>query len=306
MEIQMATQIEVADPIIGRKARAPWYIRMPRWWVWFLKKKPLGAIGAILILIILFLAAAAPLITFHEANDWSIRHKLEAPSLAHWLGTDDYGRDLWTRMVYGAQISLLVGFGAMVLGSGVGFVIGVVSAYYGGKVDMVIQRLVDAQMAIPALILAMVILVSLGQSLFNVILALGIGRSAGAGRIVRSQALAVRQTEYALAARAMGASDVRIMIFHIMPQCVAPWLIVASAGLGATIIAEAGLSFLGLGVPPPNPSWGGMLSGTARDYYAVAPWLAIWPGVGISVCVYGFNLFGDALRDVLDPRLRGT
>ena len=302
----MAVQSEGAELVVGRKARGSWPIRTLRWWAWFMTKKPLGSVGMVLILIIAFTAVAAPWITFHEANDWNIREKLEAPSLDHWLGTDDYGRDLWTRMAYGAQISLIVGFGAMGLGSALGMVLGVVSAYYGGRTDQIIQRLIDAKMAIPALILAMVILMSLGQSLFNVVLALGIGRSSGAARIVRSQALAVRSTEYSLAARAMGASDMRIMIFHIMPQCVAPWLIVASAGLGATIIAEAGLSFLGLGVPPPNPSWGGMLSGTARDYYAIAPWLAIWPGVGISVAVYGFNLFGDALRDVLDPRLRGT
>jgi peptide/nickel transport system permease protein len=161
-------------------------------------------------------------------------------------------------------------------------------------------------MSIPTLILALAIMAALGQSLFNVILAVGVGRLAAATRVVRSQALATKQSEYALAARAIGATDMRIMVLHILPQCVAPWLIVASAGLGAAIIAEASLSFLGLGVPPPSPSWGGMLSGPARDFYAVAPWLAIWPGLAISLCVYGFNLFGDAIRDVLDPRLRGA
>ena len=180
------------------------------------------------------------------------------------------------------------------------------SAYYGGKVDAIIQRLMDALMAIPTLILALAIMAALGQSLFNVILAIGIVQIPRANRIVRSQALAVKESEYALAAQSIGAGDVRIMLQHILPQCVAPWLIIASAGLGTAIIAEASLSFLGLGIPPPQPAWGGMLSGPARDYYALAPWLAIWPGIAISLTVYGFNLFGDALRDVLDPRLRGT
>ena len=299
----MAT--DVAERV-GSLERAALPVRMAKGVMTFMVRKPLGAAGAFIITTMLILAAAYPLITFHDPIEWSILEKLSSPSAAHWLGTDEYGRDLWTRIVLGAQISLMVGFGAVGFGSISGAVLGLVSAYYGGKVDALIQRLMDALMSIPGLILALAIMAALGQSLFNVILAVGIVQIPRANRVVRSQALAVKESEYALAAQAIGAKDVRIMALHVMPQCVAPWLIIASAGLGAAIIAEAGLSFLGLGIPPPQPSWGGMLSGTARDYYAVAPWLAIWPGLAISMAVYGFNLFGDALRDVLDPRLRGT
>jgi len=271
----------------------------------FIIRKPLGAAGAFIILIMVTLALAEPWITFYDPIAWSLKVKLQAPSAAHWLGTDEVGRDLWTRIVLGSQISLMVGFGSVGFGSVTGGITGVVSAYYGGRVDGIIQRFMDALMAIPTLILALAIMAALGQSLVNVIIAVGIAAIPRTSRVVRSQALAVKQTEYAMSAQAIGASDLRIMALHVMPQCIAPWLIIASAGLGTAIIAEAGLSFLGLGVPPPHPSWGGMLSGTARDYYAIAPWLAIWPGVAVSLAVYGFNLFGDALRDVLDPRLRG-
>jgi peptide/nickel transport system permease protein len=269
-------------------------------------RKPLGAAGASIILTMVMLAVLAPVISFYDPLEWSISEKLSAPSGLHWLGTDDKGRDLWSRIVLGAQISLMVGFGAVGFGSVSGAILGVVSAFYGGRVDAGIQRVMDALMSIPTLILALAIMAALGQSLVNVIIAVGIPQIPRANRVVRSQALAVNQSEYAMAAQAVGATDVRVMALHILPQCVAPWLIIATAGLGTAIIAEASLSFLGLGIPPPQPSWGGMLSGTGRTYYAVAPWLAIWPGLALSLAVYGFNLFGDALRDVLDPRLRGT
>ena len=272
----------------------------------FVKKKPLGAMGAIIILIMIALALLFPLITFFDPNAWSIREKLQAPSMTHYLGTDEMGRDLWARVVLGAQISLMVGFGAVVLGSVTGGLLGLVSAFYGGRVDAIIQRFMDALMAIPTLILALAIMAALGQSLINVILAVGIVQMPRANRVVRAQAMSVKESEYALAAKSIGAADVRIMFWHILPQCIAPWLIIATAGLGTAIISEASLSFLGLGIPPPQPSWGGMLSGNARNYYAIAPWLAIWPGIAISLSVNGFKLFGDALRDVLDPRLRGT
>ena len=272
----------------------------------FCVRKPLGAAGAFILIAMGILAVSQPVVTFHDPNLWNLSNTLAGPSAAHWLGTDDAGRDLWTRMVLGAQVSLLVGFGAVGFGSVSGGILGIVSAYYGGRVDAGIQRMMDALMSIPTLILALAIMAALGQSLTNVILAVGLVQIPRANRVVRSQALAVKESEYALAARSIGAADIRIMGLHLLPQCVAPWLIIATAGLGTAIITEASLSFLGLGIPPPQPSWGGMLSGPARDYYAVAPWLAIWPGLAISLAVYGFNLLGDALRDVLDPRLRGT
>jgi len=291
---------------VGRRPIPPLPTRLLRGAIGFLKKKPLGAGGAIIILTMISLAVLTPFITFYDAVEWNLREKLESPSMAHYLGTDSMGRDLWTRICQGARVSLVVGFGAVAFGSGIGGLLGIFSAFYGGRIDGGLQRIMDALMSIPTLILALAIMAALGQSLINVILAVGMVQIPRANRIVRSQALAVKESEFALAARSIGAGDVRIMLLHILPQCVAPWLIIASAGLGTAIISEASLSFLGLGIPAPAPSWGGMLSGPARDYYAVAPWLAIWPGLAISLAVYGFNLFGDALRDVLDPRLRGT
>jgi peptide/nickel transport system permease protein len=302
----MAVQGKGAELVVDQRVRKALASRMWHGLIRFCVRKPLGAAGAFIIIAMVVVAVAEPLITFHDALDWNIREKVAPPSFTYWLGTDDMGRDLWARMVLGAQISLVVGFGAVALGSISGGLLGVVSAYYGGKTDAILQRLMDALMSIPTLILALAIMAALGQSLFNVILAVGVVQIPRANRVVRSQALAVKESEYALAARSIGASDSRIMALHILPQCMAPWLIIASIGLGTAIIAEASLSFLGMGVPPPAPSWGGMLSGQARSYYAVAPWLAIWPGLAISLAVYGFNLFGDALRDVLDPRFRGT
>ncbi len=272
----------------------------------FFRRKPLGAVGGSIIFVMALVAIFAPLVTFYEPTRTSFVDDLLPPSGEHWMGTDTWGRDVWTRIAYGARISLYVGFLSVATGSLGGALIGLASAYYGGKVDAVIQRIMDSMMAIPTLILALAIMSALGQSLNNVVLAIAIPQIPRANRVVRSQALAVKESEFVLAARAIGSQDMRIILQHIMPQCVAPWLIIATAGLGTAIIAEAGLSFLGLGVPEPDPSWGSMLTGRVRNYYAVAPWLAIWPGLAISVAVYGFNLFGDALRDVLDPRLRGT
>jgi peptide/nickel transport system permease protein len=271
----------------------------------FAVRKPLGAFGAFIILAMIILAIIAPFIT-DDPNRWHRADALQGPSATYWLGTNDLGQNLWAMIVNGARISLYVGILSVALGSGTGGTIGLLSAYYGGKVDVVIQRFMDAWMGIPSLILALAIMAALGQSLNNVVLAIGIGAIPGANRIVRSQALAVKQSEYVMAARAIGATDTRIMALHVFPQCIAPWLIIASAALGSAIIAEASLSFLGMGVPPTVPTWGGMLSTRGREYFAVAPWMAIWPGFAISLAVYGFNLFGDALRDVLDPRLRGT
>ncbi|MBI2855413.1 MAG: ABC transporter permease [Chloroflexi bacterium] len=301
----MAIQ-DAAELVAIRRRQRPFAIRFSKGILRFIRRKPLGAVGLFIILLMGFLAAAQPWVTFYDPNKFALKEAIQAPSLAHWLGTDDYGRDLWTRIVLGAQISLMVGFGSVAMGSLSGALIGIVSAYYGGKVDTGIQRVMDALMSIPTLILALTIMAALGQSTFNVILAIAIPQLPRSNRVVRSAALSVKNSEFAMAARAIGATDLRIMAQHIMPQCVAPWIIIATASLGVAIISESSLSFLGLGVPPPHPSWGGMLSGRAREFYAVAPWLAIWPGVAVSMAVYGFNLFGDAIRDVLDPRLRGS
>ena len=271
-----------------------------------MSRKPLGAAGVGIIVMMIVMAVATPVISFYDPVEWNLTDKLVAPGAAHWLGTDEMGRDLWSRMLMGARISLLIGFASVAFGSTLGGVLGIASGWYGGKFDQVVQRMMDSLMSIPGIILALAITASLGQSLFNIILAVGIVQIPRANRVVRSQVLAVKESQYVEGARAIGASNLRIMVSHITPQCVAPWMIIATGALGIAILTEAQLSFLGLGVQQPEPSWGGMLSGSARDYFVIAPWMAIWPGVGLSLAVYGFNLFGDAVRDVLDPRLRGT
>ena len=272
----------------------------------FFTNKPLGAAGAVIIIVMTIMALAGEWISFYDPVEWNLRDKLVGPNLSHWLGTDQMGRDLWSRMMIGARVSLLVGFASVAFGSGLGGVLGIVSAWFGGRVDQIMQRLMDTLMAIPTLILALAVTAALGQSLLFIIFAIGLVQIPRANRVVRSQALSIKEAQFVDAARALGAGNMRIMISHIMPQCVAPWLIIATGALGIAILTEATLSFLGLGVPPPAPSWGGMLSGPARDYFVVAPWMAVWPGLALTLAVYGFNLFGDALRDVLDPRLRGA
>jgi peptide/nickel transport system permease protein len=301
----MASQEITADVMARRAERAPLGTRMIKTTIGFMRKKPLGAAGAVIIMLMVLMALTAPWIA-GDPTDWHLRENFQGSSWKYLMGTNDVGQDLWAQIVNGARVSLYVGLLSVAFGSGSGGVIGLVSAYYGGKVDIIIQRLMDALMSIPTLILALAIMASLGGSVNNVVLAIGIVQIPRANRIVRSQAMAVKQSEFALAARSIGATDVRIMFQHIMPQCVAPWLIIASAGLGTAIISEASLSFLGMGVPPTVPTWGGMLSQRGREYFVLAPQMAIYPGIAISLAVYGFNLFGDALRDVLDPRLRGS
>jgi len=296
--------IEVQENVRVR-AVAPITTRMWRGTLSFSKRKPLGAFGAMIVLAMIFASIAAPWIS-GDPTDWNLRRGLEGPSWDYLLGTNDLGQDMWAMIVNGARVSLYVGFLSVAFGSGVGGAIGLLSSFYGGKLDMSIQRVMDAAMSIPTLVLAMAIMAALGQSLNNVVFAIGIVQIPRANRIVRSQAMAVKQAEFVMAARSIGAGDIRIMVQHVFPQCVAPWLIIASAGLGTAIIAEASLSFLGMGVPPTVTTWGGMLSTRGREFFVLQPLMAIWPGLAISLAVYGFNLFGDALRDVLDPRLRGT
>ncbi len=280
----------------------------------FTVKRPLAAAGLLIIILMCFMAAAAELITWYDPIEWRLFDKLSSPLTSSerepystfLMGTDDKGRDIWAQMAIGAQVSLMVGFLSVAFGSGLGGVLGVISAWFGGKTDQIIQRAMDALMSIPTLILALAVTSVLGQTIENIIIAVGVVQIPRANRVVRAQALTVKETQYVDAARAIGANNIRIMVQHITPQCVAPFLIIATSALGIAIFTEASLSNLGLGVPPPRPSWGGMLSGAARDYFILAPWMAIWPGVGLSLSVYGFNLFGDGLRDALDPRLRGT
>jgi len=268
-------------------------------------EKPLGAFGGVLVLGLMLCAIFAHWIAPFSYDETNVRQRLKPPGAQFYLGTDNLGRDLFSRIVYGARVSVTVGFGAVALSVMLATILGVTSGYFGGKVDVLVQRLVDAWMAFPPLFFVLSIMAVLGPALGNVILALGIVTAANRSRVIRSATLSIKENQFVEAAQAVGASHLRIILLYILPNVMAPIIIIATNALGGVILAEAALSFLGLGVPPPHPSWGEMLSGSGRSYMYKAPWMAIWPGVAISVAVFGFNMLGDALRDLLDPRLRG-
>ncbi|MFN3974118.1 MAG: ABC transporter permease [Dehalococcoidia bacterium] len=272
----------------------------------FIFRKPLGAAGAGMILVMVVFAYVGVLFMPYGKLEQNIPEALQAPSLRHPLGTDQFGRDMLTRIMYASQVSLFIGFATVMVSGIVGGILGVVSGYMGGKVDLLFQRIVDVLMSFPLLILAMAIVVMLGATTYNVIIAIAISYAPRLARVVRSVALSVREKQYVEAARAIGCPDWRIMLNHVAPQCIAPILVLITAQLGAAILVESSLSFLGMGTQEPNPSLGNMLSGAAAGYFEMAPWMAIYPGLAIGVAVFGFNVFGDALRDVLDPRLRGA
>jgi peptide/nickel transport system permease protein len=270
----------------------------------FICTKPLGAAGAAIIVLMALAALSADVIAPYDVYTINPQLQFGPPSLAHWLGTDEFGRDVLTRIMYGARIALLIGFASSFLGATAGAVVGVCSAYAGGKTDLLLQRLMDIMLAFPLLVLALAIVTVLGRSIPNLIVAIAIPVIPRTARIVRASALAAKENVYVEAARAIGSSHLRIMLRHIVPNVMAPFLIVVTAQLGSAILTEASLSFLGLGTAEPTPSWGLMLSGGAPMYAEKAPWLAIFPGLAISLAVFGFNLFGDSLRDALDPKLR--
>ena len=270
-----------------------------------IKEKPLGAFGGVIVLGLLLCALLAPWIATNPYDQTNVRNRLKPPSSQFYFGTDNLGRDIFSRIVYGARVSVTVGFGAVSIGITLATIIGVGSAYFGGKFDILVQRLVDAQVAIPGLLLLLNIMAVTGPGLLNIILALGLVSAAGSSRIIRSAAMATKENQFVEAARAVGASHLRIILCYILPNIMAPIIIITTVSLGFTILIESTLSFLGFGVPPPYPSWGEMLSGSGRSYMHKAPWMATWPGIAISLAVFGFNMLGDALRDLLDPRLRG-
>ena len=273
----------------------------------FYRTKPLGGFGLTVVAVLLVIAIFAPLIATTGPYDTAAEHKFAAPlDPERWLGGDQIGRDVYSRLVYGARISLYVGIVSSVLGCAVGLLIGVTSVHFGGKTDLIAQRFIDSMMAFPALILAIAIMAALGGSLNNVVLALTIIYIPSTARIVRAQALGIKEMDYILAAQAVGAGNGRIIVRHMIPNCIALYIVLVTIHLGGAIVAEATLSFLGIGAPPDTPSWGNMLRGAAQNYVDVAPWLGVFPGLAISIVVFAWNLLGDALRDVLDPRLRGT
>src|ERR1700748_3183947 len=270
----------------------------------FCRREPLGAFGMAIVIIMAIAGFSAELLAPYNpiANDFAAM--TEAPSWAHWLGTDQFGRDLLSRIIYGARTALIVGLTSAVVGGFAGLVLGVASAYFGGALDLVFQRIFDIVMAFPLIIMALAMVAIFGTGVHNVIIAITIPLIPRCARVVRSSALAIREIPYVDAARACGYSHSRIILRHMVPNVMAPFLIMLTAFVGQAILAEASLSYLGLGVQEPTPAWGLMLQGGAEEYASTAPWIAIFPGLAIALTVFGVSLFGDALRDVLDPKLR--
>jgi peptide/nickel transport system permease protein len=270
----------------------------------FGRRRPLGAAGAVVTVLLILIALLAAIIAPYDPYETSFLEQLKPPSPQHLLGTDSFGRDVLSRLIYGSRTALKVGFGAAFIGSTVGALLGVISAYFGGKVDLLLERLMDILISFPLLILALAVVSALGSSDTNVIVAITIPIIPRVARVIRASALSIRQMPFIEAARCVGAADARIVLRHMLPNVVAPYLILLTAFLGQAILSEASLSFLGLGVTEPTPAWGLMLRGASVQFVQTAPWLAIAPGVALSLAVFAFNLLGDSLRDHLDPRLR--
>jgi peptide/nickel transport system permease protein len=272
--------------------------------LFFVRRYPLGAIGAVIMALFVATALFADQISTFDPFTTNARVSLARPGGEHVLGADFMGRDVFARIVYGARISLAVGVGATALGCIIGVTIGLMSGFFGGWFDLLVQRLMDIMQSLPLLVMALVMAASLGPSLSNTIIAIAIPLVPNVARIIRSNTLSLREMPFVEAARAIGMSETRIAIVHVLPNTLAPLIVLATAQLGSAILVESALAFLGLGVPEPHPSWGRMLSESAAEYVRTAPWLVIFPGVAISAVVFGTNLFGDALRDLLDPRQR--
>ena len=271
-----------------------------------LRQKKLGAIGGIVFALFLFAGVFADVLAPMGINETDMRQQLQSPSLEHWFGTDHIGRDVLSRILYGAQLSVIVGFLAAGLATVISIVLGVICGYFGGTLDMAIQRFVDAWMTFPDLVLLIVVVSIVGPGVTQIIVILGCLYGIAGSRIVRGAVIGVRGNMYTHAAQSIGARTLHILIFHILPNVMPVIIVLFTTRIGAVILAEAGLSFLGLGVPPPAPTWGSMLSGSGRTYMYLQPWLALAPGICLTIVVYAVNVYGDALRDLLDPRMRGT
>jgi peptide/nickel transport system permease protein len=270
------------------------------------KEKPLGLIGAIIVLVLLFVGVFADILAPFGFNKIHLRDTFDPPTIKYLLGTDNMGRDLLSRIIFGARISMYVGLGASIIAALFATVIGLVSGYFGGKIDLVVQRFVDAWMSFPPMFIILAVMAILGPGLIQVIVVLGVLYGIGSSRIVRSAVIGVKENAYVEAARSVGIRKIWILVRHILPNVTAPIIVLFTLVMGASIIAEASISFLGFGIPPPTPSWGGMLSGSGRQFMLTAPWMALWPGLALAIVVFGINMLGDAVRDILDPRLRGS
>jgi peptide/nickel transport system permease protein len=288
----------------GAKAEEDFHDSRARGRFRLLRRNPLGLAGGVLVLTMILMAVFADLLATQDPVRTDASHTLSPPTGQSWLGTDYLGRDVYSRIVHGARVSLAVGIASTLFGSVLGGVIGLLSGYVGGLTDLVSQRIMDILQGLPLLVLALVMSAALGPSLTNVIIAISVPIIPRAARVIRASVLAIRETPYVEAARSLGVGHLRVAFRHILPNTIGPFMVLTTAQLGSAILVEAALSFLGLGVPEPYPSWGRMLSVSAAEYAQKAPWLVLFPGVAISLAVFGTNLLGDALRDVLDPRLR--
>jgi len=274
-------------------------------WIRLVKEKPLGMVGGIITLLLLLTGIFADFLAPYGMNETHIIDRLLAPSARYWLGTDDLGRDILSRVIFGARVSVIVGLAGATIATILSLIIGIVSGYIGGKLDLIVQRVVDTVMSIPGLILMMVMISIIGPGIWQVIIVLGLLWGVIGSRIIRGAVIGIKENVYVAAASAIGCSTTRILTRHILPNIMAPTIILFSTRVPNVILVEASLSFLGFGIPAPAASWGSMLSGQGRVYMNRAPWMAIWPGLALASVVYGINMFGDAVRDLLDPRLRG-
>ncbi len=271
-----------------------------------IREKPLGAIGGAIFLFFLFCGIFADALAPYGVNETNMVARLQAPSAEHIFGTDHLGRDVLSRVLVGAQLSMIVGFLAAGLATVVSIVLGVASGYFGGRVDMLIQRFVDAWMIFPDLLLLIAVVSVVGAGMPQIVIVLGLLYGIAGSRIVRGSVISVKENMHTHAAQSMGARTMHILVRHILPNIMPVVIVLFTIRVGATILTEAALSFLGLGIPPPTPAWGGMLAGTGRTYMYLGPWLALAPGLCLTIVVYSINVYGDALRDLLDPRMRGS
>lgn len=270
----------------------------------FVRSSPIGTVAALIWILLLLMAIFAPQLAPYDPQEADYGAIRQGPSTVHLLGADDLGRDILSRIIFGARITLIVSISSVLIGDLLGFLWGIASGYLGGRFDLISQRVLDVLMSFPTLILALLLLVALGAGLKTVIIAIAVTRIPGATRVIRSVVLSVKANAYVEAARAVGVTPLWVMLRHIAPQCIAPLIVIATLNLGAAIFAEAALSFLGLGIPPPAPSWGNMLGGVLAASFKPSWWLVVFPGLAITLAVMAANLLGDALRDFLDPKLR--
>ena len=286
----------------GQPARSPVRQLITRLW----REKPVGAAAALVFLLFVFCGVFADVLAPYGFNEISMLERLKAPSWKHPFGTDNLGRDMFSRCLYGAQLSVIIGLSAAALATTISVLIGLLSGYLGGKVDMVVQRVVDAYMSFPELVILIAVVSVVGPGMPQIIGILSLVLGIGGSRIIRSAVVSARENMYVHAAQSIGASTGRVLWRHLLPNIMPPIIVLFTTRVGAAILIESGLSFLGLGVPPPAPTWGGLLSGSGRTYMFQGPWLALAPGLCLTAVVYATNVFGDALRDLLDPRMRGS